>query len=79
MRNASAVDRGTKLNPFALLASQGVPLAFGSDSPVTGMNPWATVRAAIATPHPGQRGFGAGGVRGGDARRVAGGRGHATA
>ncbi len=34
------------MNPFALLASQGVPLAFGSDSPVTGMNPWATVRAA---------------------------------
>ena len=34
------------LNPFALLASQGVPLAFGSDSPVTSMNPWATVRAA---------------------------------
>jgi predicted amidohydrolase YtcJ len=39
-------DRGTKLNPFALLASQGVPIAFGSDSPVTGLNPWATVRAA---------------------------------
>jgi hypothetical protein len=34
------------LNPFALLASQGVPIAFGSDSPVTGLNPWATVRAA---------------------------------
>lgn len=40
------LDRGTKLNPFALLASQGVPIAFGSDSPVTGLNPWATVRAA---------------------------------
>ncbi|MCW2561637.1 MAG: putative TIM-barrel fold metal-dependent hydrolase [Mycobacterium sp.] len=39
-------DRGTKLNPFALLASQGVPIAFGSDSPVTGLNPWASVRAA---------------------------------
>ena len=39
-------DRGTRLNPLALLASQGVPLAFGSDSPVTSMNPWATVRAA---------------------------------
>lgn len=39
-------DRGGSLNPFALLASQGVALAFGSDSPVTSMNPWATVRAA---------------------------------
>jgi predicted amidohydrolase YtcJ len=39
--------RAGLLNPFALLASQGVPLAFGSDSPVTSMNPWASVRAAI--------------------------------
>ena len=39
-------DRARGLNPLALLASQGVPLAFGSDSPVTSMNPWETVRAA---------------------------------
>ena len=39
-------ERGVRLNPLALLASQGVPLAFGSDSPVTGMNPWLTIRAA---------------------------------
>ena len=39
-------DRAKSMNPFALLASQGVPLAFGSDSPVTGLDPWATVRAA---------------------------------
>ena len=39
-------DRSRLLNPFALLASQGVPLAFGSDSPVTDIDPWATVRAA---------------------------------
>ncbi|OBI78150.1 amidohydrolase, partial [Mycobacterium sp. E740] len=44
------VERARSLNPFALLASQGVPLAFGSDSPVTGMDPWATVRAATR-PH----------------------------
>jgi hypothetical protein len=31
---------------MALLASEGVPLAFGSDTPVTSMNPWASVRAA---------------------------------
>jgi predicted amidohydrolase YtcJ len=47
------LDRGTKLNPFALLASQGVPIAFGSDSPVTGLNPWATVRAASRHRTPG--------------------------
>jgi predicted amidohydrolase YtcJ len=38
--------RAATLNPLALLASQGVPLAFGSDTPVTSMNPWSTVRAA---------------------------------
>ena len=47
------LDRGTRLNPFALLASQGVPIAFGSDSPVTGLNPWATVRAASRHRTPG--------------------------
>lgn len=39
--------RAVRLNPLALLASQGVPLAFGSDSPVTSINPWETVRAAV--------------------------------
>jgi predicted amidohydrolase YtcJ len=39
-------DRAEAINPFALLASQGVALAFGSDAPVTGLDPWATVRAA---------------------------------
>jgi predicted amidohydrolase YtcJ len=47
------VRRAGRLNPLALLASQGVPLAFGSDSPVTGMNPWETVRAATAHRTPG--------------------------
>ena len=32
-RSGSAADRALRLNPFALLASQGVPLAFGSDTP----------------------------------------------
>lgn len=40
------VERGRALNPLALLASHGVPLAFGSDAPVTGFDPWASVRAA---------------------------------
>ena len=38
--------RAAGLNPFALLASAGVPLAFGSDTPVTSMSPWEWVRAA---------------------------------
>lgn len=40
-------ERASRLNPLALLASQGVPLALGSDAPVTGLDPWATVRAAV--------------------------------
>lgn len=47
------VDRAEMLNPFALLASQGVALAFGSDAPVTGLDPWATVRAAANHHTPG--------------------------
>ncbi len=39
-------ERAAGLNPFALLASEGVPLAFGSDTPVTGLDPWASVHAA---------------------------------
>ncbi len=45
--------RAAGLNPFALLASAGVPLAFGSDSPVTGMDPWSWVRAASHHRTPG--------------------------
>ncbi|MBS2080130.1 amidohydrolase family protein, partial [Mycobacterium tuberculosis] len=40
-------ERGSRLNPFALLASQGVPLALGSDAPVTAFDPWMSVRAAV--------------------------------
>ncbi len=47
------VERARQLNPLALLASQGVPLAFGSDAPVTCINPWASVRAATAHHTPG--------------------------
>ncbi|WP_028046365.1 amidohydrolase [Cellulomonas sp. URHE0023] len=39
--------RAAALNPFADLAAAGVPLAFGSDSPVTPISPWAAVRAAV--------------------------------
>jgi predicted amidohydrolase YtcJ len=40
------VERASRLNPLAALAGAGVPLAFGSDSPVTPVDPWAGVRAA---------------------------------
>ncbi|MES5822141.1 amidohydrolase [Streptomyces sp. RG80] len=39
-------ERARVLNPFAALLKAGVPLAFGSDSPVTPLDPWGTVRAA---------------------------------
>ncbi|MGI8870006.1 MAG: amidohydrolase [Mycobacteriales bacterium] len=40
-------DRAGTLNPFAAFAAAGVPLAFGSDAPVTPIDPWAGVRAAV--------------------------------
>ncbi|WP_028048375.1 amidohydrolase [Cellulomonas sp. URHD0024] len=39
--------RAAALNPFADLAAAGIPLAFGSDSPVTAISPWSAVRAAV--------------------------------
>jgi predicted amidohydrolase YtcJ len=39
-------ERAATLNPFAALAGTGVPLALGSDAPVTPLDPWGAVRAA---------------------------------
>ncbi|MGW2331513.1 amidohydrolase [Streptomyces sp. NPDC001700] len=39
-------ERARTLNPYAALLRAGVPLALGSDSPVTPLDPWGTVRAA---------------------------------
>ncbi|MDH6119019.1 putative amidohydrolase YtcJ [Kitasatospora sp. GAS204A] len=39
-------ERAAGLNPFAALLRAGVPLALGSDAPVTPLDPWGTVRAA---------------------------------
>jgi predicted amidohydrolase YtcJ len=47
-------DRGAALNPFAAMKNVGVPLAFGSDAPVTPLGPWAAVRAAAHHRTPGQ-------------------------
>ncbi|MFE1751986.1 amidohydrolase [Streptomyces anandii] len=49
------VERARTLNPFAALLRAGVPLAFGSDSPVTPLDPWGTVRAAAFHHTPGHR------------------------
>jgi predicted amidohydrolase YtcJ len=48
-------DRAKTLNPFATMQSHGVPLAFGSDAPVTPLAPWQAIRAAIAHHQPDQR------------------------
>ena len=39
-------ERAAPMNPFGTLARAGVVLAFGSDSPITPLDPWAGVRAA---------------------------------
>ncbi|TQM45533.1 hypothetical protein FB388_2933 [Pseudonocardia cypriaca] len=39
--------RAQGMNPFADLAQAGVVLALGSDAPVTPVDPWAAVRAAV--------------------------------
>ncbi|MFI8817027.1 MULTISPECIES: amidohydrolase [unclassified Streptomyces] len=48
-------ERAATLNPYAALLRAGVPLAFGSDSPVTPLDPWGTVRAAAFHRTPGHR------------------------
>lgn len=40
-------DRAARMNPLASLAAAGIPMAFGSDAPVTPLDPWAAVRAAV--------------------------------
>jgi predicted amidohydrolase YtcJ len=47
--------RAGSLMPFADLAQAGVPLAFGSDTPVTPVDPWQGVRAATSHADPDQR------------------------
>jgi len=42
--------RSQEMNPFSRVSRAGVTLAFGSDAPVTALDPWASVSAA-AFPH----------------------------
>src|SRR3954447_17507177 len=53
------VDRALGTNPFADLADAGVALALGSDAPVTPLDPWGGVHAAVDhhTPGSGLRPF----------------------
>lgn len=47
--------RAANLNPFADLVGAGVPLAFGSGSPATPVDPWGAIRAAVHHHEPSQR------------------------
>jgi predicted amidohydrolase YtcJ len=53
------LDRAAGCNPFADLADAGVALALGSDAPVTPLDPWGGVHAAVdhRTPGSGLRPF----------------------
>ncbi|MGV9435474.1 amidohydrolase family protein, partial [Nocardia sp. NPDC003648] len=46
-------ERAATLNPFAAMAAAGISLAIGSDAPVTTLNPWEQVRAAVQHRTPG--------------------------
>jgi|694.fasta_scaffold102168_3 predicted amidohydrolase YtcJ len=47
--------RASTLNPFASMVARGVVLAFGSDAPVTPLDPWGSVRAAAWHTHASHR------------------------
>ncbi|SCF10380.1 hypothetical protein GA0074695_3495 [Micromonospora viridifaciens] len=49
------LSRSLESNPMGAMHSVGVALAFGSDSPVTPLDPWGSVRAAAAHHNPAQR------------------------
>ncbi|MBN4926727.1 amidohydrolase [Hoyosella rhizosphaerae] len=46
-------ERAALMNPFSMLAAAGVSLAFGSDVPVTPIDPWPMIRAAVQHKTPG--------------------------
>jgi len=47
------LPRALSLNPYAAMAAAGIALALGSDSPVTPIDPWGSVRAAVRHRTPG--------------------------
>lgn len=46
-------ERAAALNPFAAMAAAGIALAIGSDAPVTALDPWSAIRAAVNHRTPG--------------------------
>ena len=48
-------DRRDGMNPFASFYAAGVPICFGSDSPVTPLRPWASVRACLQHSNPAEQ------------------------
>jgi predicted amidohydrolase YtcJ len=52
---ALGVDRALASNPIGAMHATGVSLAFGSDSPVTPLDPWGAVAAAAAPRNPAYR------------------------
>jgi predicted amidohydrolase YtcJ len=47
--------RAAGMNPYADMAAAGIPLAFGSDSPVTPFAPWAAIAASVNHHDPSSR------------------------
>jgi len=43
------------MNPFAAMSAAGLPLALGSDTPVTPFAPWEAIRACVSHHDPTQR------------------------
>jgi predicted amidohydrolase YtcJ len=48
-------DRRLGMNAFASLYAAGVPICFGSDTPVTPLRPWSSVRACLEHTNPAER------------------------
>ena len=67
------VARSLESNPMGAMHGVGVALAFGSDSPVTPLDPWGVGAGGGGAPQPGAADERAGGVRGAHPGRLAGG------
>ena len=67
------VARSLESNPMGAMHGVGVALAFGSDSPVTPLDPWGSGAGGDAALQPGAADERAGGVRRAHPGRVAGG------
>lgn len=48
-------DRRAGMNPFGSFYAAGVPVCFGSDSPVTPLRPWSSVRACLQHNNPAEQ------------------------